>query len=440
MSDWGGTPSWECALNGLDQECGAQIDAILWQAEAFTEPLRAAYADGRLPGPRLSEMVRRILRSLFAVGVDRWEPAPPPDMAGHNGIALDVARQGTVLLQNRGVLPLAPESGRRVAVIGGYAQIGVPTGFGSSAVVPPGGYASVIPIGAPGLGGSAATGRNLYLLPSSPLEELRKRLPHVEFDPGISPAEAALAARRADVVIVFGIRVEGEGLDGADLSLPWGQDAMISAVAEANSNTVVVLETGNPVGMPWRDSVNAILQAWYPGQAGGQAIAEIIVGETNPSARLPVTFPVDLAQTPRPELPGLGAAWAMPTTIHYSEGSDVGYRWFAKTGSTPMFAFGHGLSYTSFELPRLDGSRRRHHQCRLYGGQHRRPRGRRRSAAVLDRRSRRAATAVAGLSACRARARRILPRQHRGRSAPAGPLRRPHRQLANQTAASTRWR
>ena len=348
MSDWGGTPSWECALNGLDQECGAQIDAILWQAEAFTEPLRAAYADGRLPAPRLSEMVRRILRSLFAVGVDRWEPAPPPDMAGHNGIALDVARQGTVLLQNRGVLPLAPESGRRVAVIGGYAQIGVPTGFGSSAVVPPGGYASVIPIGAPGLGGSAATGRNLYLLPSSPLEELRKRLPHVEFDPGISPAEAALAARRADVVIVFGIRVEGEGLDGADLSLPWGQDAMISAVAEANSNTVVVLETGNPVGMPWRDSVNAILQAWYPGQAGGQAIAEIIVGETNPSARLPVTFPVDLAQTPRPELPGLGAAWAMPTTIHYSEGSDVGYRWFAKTGSTPMFAFGHGLSYTSF--------------------------------------------------------------------------------------------
>ncbi len=348
MSDWGGTPSWECALNGLDQECGAQIDAILWQAEAFTEPLRAAYADGRLPGSRLSEMVRRILRSLFAVGVDRWESAPPPDMAGHNGIALDVARQGTVLLQNRGVLPLAPESGRRVAVIGGYAQIGVPTGFGSSAVVPPGGYASVIPIGAPGLGGSAATGRNLYLLPSSPLEELRKRLPHVEFDPGISPAEAALAARRADVVIVFGIRVEGEGLDGADLSLPWGQDAMISAVAEANSNTVVVLETGNPVGMPWRDSVNAILQAWYPGQAGGQAIAEIIVGETNPSARLPVTFPVDLAQTPRPELPGLGAAWAMPTTIHYSEGSDVGYRWFAKTGSTPMFAFGHGLSYTSF--------------------------------------------------------------------------------------------
>jgi beta-glucosidase len=352
MSDWGGTPSWECALNGLDQECGVQIDAIFWQAEAFTEPLRAAYADGRLPKERLSEMVRRILRSMYAVGVDSWDTAPAPIAPAHNAITLDIARQGIVLLQNHGLLPLAPESAARVAVIGGYAQVGVPTGFGSSAVVPPGGYASVIPIGAPGLAGN---GRNLYLLPSSPLEELRKRLPHssIEFDPGISPAEAALVARRADVAIVFGIRVEGEGLDSADLSLPWGQDAVISAVADVNPNTLVVLETGNPVGMPWRASVNAILQAWYPGQAGGQAIAEVVVGEVNPSGRLPVTFPVDLTQTPRPELPGLDVPWGTPTTIHYSEGSDVGYRWFAKTAVTPMFAFGHGLSYTSFEYQDL---------------------------------------------------------------------------------------
>ena len=148
--------------------------------------------------------------------------------------------------------------------------------------------------------------RNLYLLPSSPLDELRKQLPHaqIEFDPGISPAEAVLAARRADIAIVFAIRVEGEGFDSADLSLPWGQDAVIAAVAAANPNTVVVLETGNPVSMPWRDSVNAIVQAWYPGQAGGQAIAEVIAGQVNPSGRLPITFPVDLGQTPRPELPG----------------------------------------------------------------------------------------------------------------------------------------
>jgi len=348
MSDWGATPSWEFALHGLDQECGAQIDTVLWGSEAFGDPLRAAYADGRLPKERLSDMVRRILRSMFAVGIDRWGAAPVPDLAAHQEIALQVARQGIVLLKNRGVLPLAPESSARIVVIGGYAQVGVPTGCGSSAVVPPGGYAAVIPIGGPDL---TASLRNLYLLRSSPLDALRKQFPHaqIEFDPGLSPAEAVLAARRADLAIVFGIRVEGEGFDSADLSLPWGQDAVIAAVAGANANTVVVLETGNPAAMPWRDSVNAIVQAWYPGQAGGQAIAEIISGQVNPSGRLPITFPADLAQTPRPELPDLGAQWGTSTTIHYSEGADVGYRWFARTGADPMFAFGHGLSYTSFE-------------------------------------------------------------------------------------------
>ncbi len=348
MSDWGATPSWECALGGLDQECGAQLDALLWQSEAFGEHLRAAYADGRLPKKRLSDMVRRILRSMFAVGIDRPEAAPAPDLAAHNEVALQIARQGIVLLTNRGLLPLAPESTAHIAVIGGHAQVGVPAGYGSSAVVPPGGYADVIPIGGSGL---EAGLRNLYLLPSSPLEELRKQFPHaqIEFDPGISPAEAVLAARRADIVIVFAIRVEGEGFDIADLSLPWGQDALIAAVSAANPNTVVVLETGNPVTMPWRESVNAIVQAWYPGQAGGRVIAEILAGQVNPSGRLPITFPVDLGQTPRPELPGIGAPWGTPTTIEYFEGSDVGYRWFASGGQVPMFAFGHGLSYTSFE-------------------------------------------------------------------------------------------
>jgi beta-glucosidase len=348
MSDWGATSSWECALHGLDQECGAQLDVVFWQSEAFSDRLRAAYADGGLPKERLSDMVRRILRSMFAVGIDQWEAAPAPDMAAHNEIALQIARQGIVLLKNRGVLPLAPDSAARIAVIGGYALTGVPTGCGSSAVVPPGGFAAVIPIGGPGLTGGL---RNLYLLPSSPLDELKKQLPkaQIEFDPGISPAEAVLAARRADIAIVFAIRLEGEGFDSADLSLPWGQDAVIAAVSGANANTVVVLETGNPVSMPWRDSVNAIVQAWYPGQAGGQAIAEIVVGQVNPSGRLPITFPLDLDQTPRPELLDSGAPWGTSSTIRYTEGADVGYRWFARTGQVPMFAFGHGLSYTAFE-------------------------------------------------------------------------------------------
>lgn len=345
MSDWGATPSWECALGGLDQECGAQIDALLWQAETFGAPLRAAYADGRFPKDRLSDMVRRILRSMFAVGIDQWGPLPEPDMTAHNDIALDIARQGIVLLQNRGALPL---SAGRIAVIGGYAHRGVPAGFGSSTVVPPGGYADVIPIGGTGL---EAGMRNLYLLPSSPLDELRKLLPQaqIEFDPGVSPAEAVPVARRADVAIVYATRAEGEGFDGADLSLPWGQDELIAAVAAANPNTVVVLQTGNPVVMPWRDSVNAILAAWYPGQQGGRAIAEIVTGQVNPSGRLPITFPVDLGQTPRPQL-------GSPTTIHYSEGAEVGYRWFAAAGQAPLFAFGHGLSYTSFDYRDLQAT------------------------------------------------------------------------------------
>lgn len=348
MSDWGATPGWECALAGLDQECGAQIDALLWQAETFGAPLRDAYAEGRLSRERLSDMVRRILRSMFAVGIDETAAVPPPDLAAHNEIALRIARQGTVLLTNRGALPLAPERGLRIAVIGGYAHLGVPAGYGSSTVVPHGGYAGVVPIGGAGL---EAGLRNLYLVAPSPLQELRKELPQtqIEFDPGISPAEAALAAQLADVAIVFAVRAEGEGYDLADLSLPWGQDEMITAVAAVNPNTVVVLETGNPVSMPWRDAVNAVVQAWYPGQAGARAIAEILTGRVNPSGRLPITFPVDLDQTPRPRLPGVGVPWGTASTIEYSEGADVGYRWYAGTGHVPMFAFGHGLSYTRFD-------------------------------------------------------------------------------------------
>jgi beta-glucosidase len=345
MSDWGATPSWEFALNGLDQECGAQIDTLVWQGEAFGESLKAAYANGKLSPERLSDMVRRILRSIFAIGVDRRDKAPLPDMTAHHQIALQVARQGIVMLKNNGVLPLSPEPNLKVAVIGGCAQLGVPAGCGSSTVVPPGGYAAVLPLGRPG------GLHNLYLLPSPPVTELKKHLPNarVDFNPGMSPAEAVVAARHAEVAIVFAIRVEGEGLDSADLSLPWGQDEVIAAVADVNPNTIVVLETGNPVTMPWRDAVGAIVQAWYPGQAGGQAIAEVLAGQVNPSGRLPITFPADLAQTPRPELPGLGAPWGTATTIRYTEGSEVGYRWFANQGHVPMFAFGHGLSYTSFE-------------------------------------------------------------------------------------------
>jgi beta-glucosidase len=347
MSDWGAVPEWEYALKGLDQESGIQLDVKQWGAEAFTDKLETAYRDGKFPKERLSDMVRRILRSAYAVGIDKWGPAPAVDTAKHNEIALEIARQGIVLLKNDDALPLATDRPLKIAVIGGYSQQGVISGTGSGAVNPVGGFAGVVKIGGAGIMGGL---RNLFLFPPSPLDELKKALPQaqIDFDPGYTPAEAALTAKRSDVVIAFGIRVEGEGFDLPDLTLPWGQDAVIDAVASVNSNTIVVLETGNPVSMPWRDNVKAILQAWYPGQAGGQAIADILTGKVNPSGRLPITFPESLAQTPRPELPGLGTAWGTPTTVRYDEGAEVGYRWYAQKGQKPLYAFGHGLSYTSF--------------------------------------------------------------------------------------------
>jgi beta-glucosidase len=348
MSDWGAVPEWDYALKGLDQESGIQMDVKQWGSEAFTDRLRKAYADGRLSKERLSDMVRRILRSVYAVGADKWSAAPPVDLAKHNEIALDAARQGIVLLKNDGVLPIANDKPLKIGVVGGYAQMGVPSGTGSGAVSPVGGYAATVPIG--GAHGSMGNTRNLYVLPSSPLAALKTLLTqaHIEFDGAYTPAESVLLAKRVDVVIAFGIRVEGEAFDLPDLSLPWGQDAVIEAVATANPNTIVVLETGNPVSMPWGDKVRAIAQAWYPGQAGGQAIAEVLTGKVNPSGRLPMTFPTDLAQTPRPQLPGLGTPWATPTTIRYEEGAEVGYRWYARKNAKPLYAFGHGLSYTTF--------------------------------------------------------------------------------------------
>ncbi len=353
MSDWGAVPSWEFALSGLDQESGIQLDIKQWGAEAFTDRLKAAYAAGELPKERLADMVRRILRSIYAVGADRPRPPPEVDLERHDRIALEIARQGIVLLKNDGALPLPSDRPLRIALIGGHAGEGVVSGTGSGAVAPLGGFAGVVKIGGPGTLGAV---RNLFLVAPSPFAELKRRLPQaqLELDPGYTPAEAALTARRSDLVIAFGIRVEGEGFDSADLSLPWGQDAVIDAVASANPNTIVVLETGNPVSMPWRTKVRAILQAWYPGQAGARAIAEILTGHVNPSGRLPITFPERLEQTPRPTLPGQGTPWGTPVTIRYDEGAEVGYRWYAKKRSSPMYAFGHGLSYTSFEYGALD--------------------------------------------------------------------------------------
>ncbi|VWD15628.1 beta-glucosidase [Burkholderia lata] len=350
MSDWRAVYGWEFALAGLDQQSGAQLD----EAEWFNEPLRRAYDAGKVPRERVGEMVRRILRSCYAIGIDREQPPAPVDFDAHDAVALQIAREGIVLLKNERVLPLAAGV-RRIAVIGGFAQVGVASGSGSSQVMPAGGYAAVVPMRSHPLLGPTA----LCIGGASPLAALRAQLPDavVEFDSGAHVADAVALARRADVVIVHTVRHEGERFDCPDMSLPFGQAALIEAVAAANRNVVVVLQTGNPVAMPWADDVAAIVQAWYPGQAGAQALAEILTGRVNPSGRLPVTFPFDVAHTPHPAQPGADVELGTPIDVRYHEGAEVGYRWFAKTGEAPRFGFGFGLSYTRFAYDnlRLDG-------------------------------------------------------------------------------------
>src|SRR5262249_5671945 len=165
MSDWGATPAWEFALHGLDQESGCQIDRVVFGDEPFIAPLRRAFAEGKLPKARLSDMVCRILRGMYAVGIDRWSAAPQIDMAAHHAVALETARQGIVLLKNDGVLPLAADTTAKIAVIGGHADQGVPVGTGSSAVKPVGGYAAEIKIGG---GHGRGPVRALYLVRASP--------------------------------------------------------------------------------------------------------------------------------------------------------------------------------------------------------------------------------------------------------------------------------
>jgi beta-glucosidase len=344
MSDWKAVYGWDFALKGLDQHSGVQLDEQEW----FVGPLQQAYQEGKFPQERLSDMARRILRSIYASGIDQWSgPGPAPDMAAHHEAVVETARQGIVLLKNdNAILPLAGK--KRIAVIGGYANIGaMGGGGGSSQVIPWQGHALQIPLGGEGpLGGL----RRMVLNGPAPFAELRKALPDasIDFDSGEYVAQAVALARRSDIAIVFANKFESEGFDSPDLALPFGQDALISAVAAAQPNTIVVLQTGNAVSMPWRASVKAIVAAWYAGQAGGQPIAEVLAGKVNPSGRLPVTFYTGIGQTPHPKLAGYGTPPDTPTVIKYHEGSDIGYRWLARTGAKPNYAFGHGLSYTTF--------------------------------------------------------------------------------------------
>jgi beta-glucosidase len=350
MSDWGAVHSTvPSALAGLDLESGEQLDT----ENFFEAPLTQALADGAVPQARLDNMAKRILTSIFASGLYDDPPRPGPiDTAASDRTALEIAQKGAVLLKNENLLPISRNT-IKLAVIGAHADKGVLSGGGSSQVVPHGGIAAVEP--------SKLVDGDLIFDPSSPLEAIRRQMPRaqVEYDDGRDPMLAAAIAANADIAIVFADQWMTETTDAPDLELPNGQDELIDAVIRANPHTVVVLETGGPVLMPWLEKAPAVLEAWYPGQKGGEAIAEILSGAVNPSGRLPITFPASEAQLPRPRLPGdpkgaprgpvgRGGHYGAIFTVDYSEGSAVGYKWFDRRKAHPLFPFGFGLSYTTF--------------------------------------------------------------------------------------------
>ncbi|CAN7160376.1 beta-glucosidase family protein [Caulobacter sp. LjRoot300] len=352
MSDWGAAHSSAKAVNaGLDQESAG--DAFDTQP-FFKGPLKDALAKGEVSQARLDDMARRVLRGLFASGVvEKPVKIAPIDYAAHAKVTRADAEEGVVLLKNdKGLLPLLSEKGvasaRKIVVIGGHADVGVLSGGGSSQVYPIGGRA------VQGEGPASWPGPMIYF-PSSPLKALKARLPgaDIQFADGKDKAAAAKLAAGADVVLVFATQWNGESFD-SPLTLENDQDALIDAVATANAKTVVVLETGGPVLMPWLSKVGGVVEAWYPGSEGGEAIARVLTGEVDASGRLPVTFPAALDQLPRLVLDGdpkkPDDLFAVDYTI---EGAAVGYKWFDKKGHQPLFAFGHGLSYTTFAYDNL---------------------------------------------------------------------------------------
>ena len=355
LSDWGAVHSTAAARAGLDQESAEQADERRYFAGLGREVEK-----GKTPAARLDDMARRILTSMFACRLAGDPPPPQPvDPAAAEATARLVAMEGAVLLRNDGLLPLTAGI-RRLLVVGAHADRGVPSGGGSSQVVPRGGIVLKQPEG---------PNRAMMFMPSPPLDALRRRLPGaaVAYDDGDDPDRAARKARDADAVVVFADQYLTEGVDAPDLALPRRQDRLVARVAAANPRTAVVLETGGPVLMPWLDRVAAVLEAWYPGQAGGEAIADLLVGAANPSGRTPVTFPASESQLPRPTLsrapsiiPRHVPSDGPPVVTRYDEGARVGYKGFEARGERPLFPFGHGLSYTAFRLDdlaaRVDGA------------------------------------------------------------------------------------
>ncbi|MGH9524184.1 MAG: glycoside hydrolase family 3 C-terminal domain-containing protein [Terriglobales bacterium] len=306
----------------------AGLDLELPTGKYFGDDLKAAVQSGEVPMKVIDDKLVRRFRTMMELGVFDTPPQPQPIPEKEDGAkSRTMAEQGMVLLKNSGnLLPLNREQLKSIAVIGPTAANAITGGGGSSHVVP------------------------LYTV--TPVQGMRNRADssvNVTFANGSDVAQAVSMAKAADVAIVMVGMVDREGSDHP-LVLGDEQDNLVAAVAQANPRTVVVLKTGSAVLMPWIEQVPAVLEAWYPGEEDGNAVADVLFGEANPSGKLPVTFPRsldDLAANTPAQYPGVDGV------AHYSEGVFVGYRHFDAKNITPLFPFGFGLSYTTFAFENL---------------------------------------------------------------------------------------
>ena len=349
VSDWGATHSAaKASAAGMDQEQPG------WHF--FGDELKKDVESGKVPKSELDDHVHRILRAMFAVGVvDNPPLRSVVDAVGGLEVARKLEEQSIVLLKNEGAqLPLDNSKVHSIAVIGPHADVGMISGGGSAQVDPPGGNAIMPP----------GKGQTRWLepvwFPTSPLKSVRTKAQGatVEFNSGADPAAAAALAKNSDVAIVFAYQWESEDMDLPSLSLPEHQDDLIAKVAEANPHTIVVLETGGPVTMPWVDKVSAIVEAWFAGSAGSDAVANALFGDVNPSGKLPLTFPRSDADLPHPTIVKPPAANRSQHEhqvfqVTYDEGVKVGYKWYDAENKPVLFPFGHGLSYTTYSYSNL---------------------------------------------------------------------------------------
>lgn len=360
LTDWGAAhSSAKASAAGLDHEEPGWI--------FYGDTLKAEVESGKVPKAELDDHVHRILRAMFATGTfDNPPQKSVVDVKGGLEVARKSEEQSIVLLKNEGgQLPLDSSKIHSIAVIGPHADVGMISGGGSAQVDPPGGNAIMPP----------GQGQTRWLepvwFPTSPLKSVQAKAAGatVQFDSGADPAKAAELAKNSDVAVIFAYQWESEGMDLPSLSLPEHQDELIAQVAAANPHTVVVIESGGPVTMPWVGKVSAILEAWYAGSDGSDAVANVLFGEVNPSGKLPLTFPRSEADLPHPKIvqpppkslvkdndpePWKRIAAGLPAfQVTYDEGVKVGYKLYDAENKSVLFPFGFGLSYTTFAYSNL---------------------------------------------------------------------------------------